>query len=360
MAGIVRYVALTPRSPARTVVSMRHGWHRDGQLHHVVFVVYPGIQGLDLVGPLEVFSGASKVLDESASHRSRYRTLVASVGGGPIETESHLSINSVAAADVADVDTVVIPGGFGAPAAADDDEVVEVARALGRRAERVVTVCTGTFVGAAAGLLDGKRVTTHWARAADIGRRFPTLDVDTDPVYIRDGHVWSSAGVTAGIDLALAIVEDDHGAEVAQTVARWLVMFLRRPGGQTQFSAPVWSERADVEPIRRAQDLVDADPGADHRVGRLAERVGMSERHFARRFTDEVGVSPAQYIAAVRLEAARRQLESTGATVDAIAHRCGFGTAETMRRTFSRRLGVSPDQYRQRFRARPVPERTPT
>ena len=322
--------------------------------HEVVFLTYPGTQGLDLVGPLEVFEGANRVLDGGASgRRPSYRTHVASIHGGSIETSSHLSINTVAVADLGRVDTLVMPGGFGAPSAAGDPEIVQAARLLGNRAERIVTVCSGTFVAAAAALLDGRRVSTHWASAGELARRYPDLEVDADPIYVRDGAVWSSAGVTAGIDLALAIVEHDHSAEVAQMVARWLVMFLRRPGGQTQFATPVWSHRANVEPVRHAQDLIDGDPGGDHRVGRLAEQVGMSERNFIRRFTAEVGVSPARYVAAVRIEAARRQLESSTATVDAIARVCGFGTVETMRRTFDRRLGVSPDQYRQRFRIQP-------
>jgi transcriptional regulator GlxA family with amidase domain len=325
--------------------------HHDG--HDVVFLTYPGIQGLDLVGPIEVFEGANRVLDGNAARQGTYRTHITSISGGTIATTSHLSINTVAAADVARVDTLVIPGGFGAMAAADDPAIVAAVRTLGERAGRIVTVCTGAFVAAAAGLLDSKRVCTHWARADALANRFPTLTVDADPIYVRDGEVWSSAGVTAGIDLALAIVEHDHDPDVAQTVARWLVMFLRRPGGQTQFATPVWSSRAEAEPIRRAQDLIDADPGGDHRVGRLADNVGLSERHFLRRFATEVGVSPAQYVARVRVEAARRQLESSATPIETIAQRCGFGTVETMRRTFARRLGVTPDQYRQRFRARP-------
>lgn len=216
-----------------------------------------------------------------------------------------------------------------------------------------MSICSGAFVAAAAGLLADKRVTTHWARGPALARRHPELDVDIDPIYVRDGDVWTSAGVTAGIDLALAVVEHDHGSVVAQTVARWLVMFLRRPGGQTQFATPVWSDRATLDPIRRAQDLIDAEPADDHRVGRLASRVGLSERHFARLFSAEVGLSPAQYVIAVRVEAARAALESTRDTVGTIARRCGFGTAESMRRTFAQRLGVSPDQYRRRFHRTP-------
>jgi transcriptional regulator GlxA family with amidase domain len=320
----------------------------------IVFCAYDGIQGLDLAGPWEVFHGANGVLDSLGSTGRRYRLTLISTDGRTIVTESGLSIATRPASDApARVHTLVIPGGFGARTAATDQPLLDVVRRIGDRAQRTVTVCSGAFVAAAAGLADGKRVATHWARASALQRDFPALDVDPEPIYCRDGNLWSSAGVTAGIDLALAIVEHDHSADVAQVVARWLVMFLRRPGGQSQFATPVWTERAEQAPVRQAQDLIDSEPGGDHRVGRLAARVGMSERHFLRCFAAEVGTSPAQYIAGVRVEAARRALESTTDTVDAIAGRCGFGTAETMRRTFTRRLGVSPDQYRQRFRSTP-------
>jgi transcriptional regulator GlxA family with amidase domain len=316
----------------------------------VVFVVYDGIQALDLTGPWEVFHGANEVLDDAAPHRERYRLTLCSTDGRSITTESGLAIATAPLADAPRPHTLVLPGGFGSRAAIDDHDLVAGVARLAQGAERVVTVCTGAYLAAAAGLCDGRRVATHWARAAALQRRFPAVTVDVEPIYVRDGELWSSAGVTAGIDLALAIVEHDHSADIAQVVARWLVMFLRRPGGQTQFATPVWSERAELEPVRAAQDLVDAEPAGDHRVGVLASRVGMSERHFTRCFAEQTGLSPAQYVAAVRVEAARRQLEATSLTVDAIAHRCGFGSAETMRRTFARRLGVSPDQYRQRFR----------
>lgn len=321
----------------------------------MVFAVYDGIQALDLTGPYEVFHGANGVL--AATGRHGYDLAV--VASTPaITTESGLTIAAAPADASTPVHTLVVPGGFGAQAAARSDEVVDLVGALGRRAHRVVTVCSGSFVAAAAGLLDGKRVTTHWARAAALQAAHAELTVDPEPIFVRDGEVWSSAGVTAGIDLALAIVEHDHDAEVAQTVARWLVMFLRRPGGQTQFATPVWTERAELEPIRLAQDTVDDDPGGDHRLGVLAARVGMSERHFTRRFTEQVGMSPARYVADVRLEAARRRLETTDDTVVAVATRCGFGSDESMRRTFARRLGVSPDQYRRRFRTAPRPVTT--
>lgn len=326
----------------------------------VVFVVFDGVQTLDLTGPHDVFDGANGVLDGLRSSAPRYRSHVVSLDGRSIRTESGLRIETTPLDEIdGPIHTLAIPGGFGTRQASNDDALVAAVAALAARSARVVTICSGAFVAGAAGLLDGRRVTTHWARADALAERFEHIDVDPEPIYIHDGDVWTSAGVTAGIDLALAVVEHDHDAEIAQTVARWLVMFLRRPGGQTQFAAPVWTERAELEPIRRAQDRIDASPGADHRVGLLAQHVGMSERHFTRRFTEQVGVSPAQYVASVRLEAARRALETTTDTVDAIADRCGFGTGETMRRTFARRLGASPDQYRRRF-ARPRSTRPPS
>lgn len=213
-----------------------------------------------------------------------------------------------------------------------------------------MTVCTGAFLAAQAGLLDGCRVTTHWGSADLLAREFPSVDVDPDPIFIRSGPtMWTAAGVTAGIDLALALVEKDHGTEVAQTVARWLVLHLRRPGGQTQFAAPVWVARAKREPIRAVQEAVESEPGGAHSITDLARLAAMSPRHFTRVFTDEVGEAPGAYVERVRTEAARRELEQTDDTVTTIATRCGFGTAETMRRNFIRRVGVSPDQYRKAF-----------
>ncbi len=319
-----------------------------------VFVAYDGIQALDLTGPWEVFHGANAILDDRGSARPRYRLVVSSTDGRPIVTESGLSIGTTSFAHTPELHTVVIPGGFGSRAASEDGALVRAVAALAATAERVVTVCTGVQVAAAAGLCNGRRVATHWARADQIQRRFPDVTIDTEPIFIHDGALWSSAGVTAGIDLALAIVEDDHAADIAQEVARWLVMFLRRPGGQSQFATPVWCERAESAPVRTAQELIDHEPGHDHRVDVLASRVGMSTRHFIRCFAAETGTTPAKYVTAVRLEAARRALETSNDTVESIAHRLGFGTPETMRRTFARRLGVSPDQYRQRFRRVPT------
>jgi len=247
------------------------------------------------------------------------------------------------------IDTLLVPGGDGVFAACDDPVLVAAVSAAAKRSRRVATVCSGTFLGAAAGLLSGRRVTTHWARAPRLAQTYPDLDVDADAIYVNDGNVWTSAGVTAGIDLALALVEDDHGADIAQAIARHLVMFLRRPGGQSQFAAPVWSKPAETRAVRAAQDLVNANPAADLRVGAMAAAINMSERHFTRVFTAEVGEPPAKYVERIRVEAARRQLEERGTSVAAVASSCGFGTAETMRRSFLRRVGVAPDDYRRRF-----------
>ncbi len=311
----------------------------------VVIVGFPGVQALDLVGPYEVFTGASLMTNGG------YDVVVAALDGHPVTTATGLGFTSTPLPDPgAPVDTVVLPGGSGVDAARANPELVNWIKAIARSARRVVTVCTGAFLAAEAGLLDGHRVTTHWAFADRLADEFPEIEVDPDPIFIRScEQIWTAAGVTSGIDLALSLVEDDHGTEVAQTVARWLVLYLRRPGGQTQFAAPVWMPRAKRPSVRDVQEAIEAEPGAAHSIDDLARRAAMSPRHFARVFTEEVGEAPGQYVERVRTEAARRQLEETEDTVVAIASRCGFGTAETMRRNFIRRVGIPPDQYRKAF-----------
>lgn len=315
----------------------------------IVILAFPGVQPLDVVGPHEVFAGANQTC---AAHGRTlpYDVSVHSATGTTVATESGLQfLTAPLPTPPRRIDTLVVPGGDGVYAASDDTSLVRWLATTAPTCRRVATVCTGSFLAARAGLLDGHRVTTHWARAARLQADHPTVQVDSDPIYVRDGNVWSSAGVTAGIDLCLALVEDDLGHEVAQTIARWLVMFLRRPGGQTQFATPVWAPRAERSAVRAVQALVESAPGGDHRVPTMAAAAAMSERHFSRVFTEEVGETPGRYVERVRLEAARHELETTADTVDAIAARCGFGTAETMRRAFHRRLHVSPDAYRRRF-----------
>lgn len=317
----------------------------------VLIVGFPGIQALDLVGPFEVFTGASRYL--ATDGEDGYHVTVGSLGGRPVTTGTGLTLAAepLPKPDTP-LDTLVLPGGQGTQTAVADTELIAWVRAAAPHARRVVTVCTGAFLAAEAGLLDGCPATTHWAYADALAKRYPAVAVDPDPIFIRSSpRVWTAAGVTAGIDLALALVEDDHGTEAAQTVARWLVMYLRRPGGQTQFAAPVWMPRAKRAPIRDVQEAIEAEPGGAHSITELAQRAAMSPRHFTRVFSTEVGEAPGAYVERVRTEAARRQLEETDDTVTAIAARCGFGTAETMRRNFIRRLGVSPDHYRKTFTA---------
>jgi transcriptional regulator GlxA family with amidase domain len=311
----------------------------------VVILGFPGVQALDVVGPHDVFTGASQLTGGG------YDVAMASPGGQPVTTATGLAFLASPLPDPSDrIDTVVLPGGAGVDQARSDPGLVDWIKRVTGNARRVVTVCTGAFLAAEAGLLNGRRVTTHWAFAGRLAREFPDIDVDPDPIFVRSSDtVWTAAGVTAGIDLALSLVEDDHGTEVAQTVARWLVLYLRRPGGQTQFAAPVWMPRAKRTSIREVQESIEAEPGGPHRIDDLARRASMSPRHFTRVFTDEVGEAPGHYVERIRTEAARRQLEETDDTVVAIATRCGFGTAETMRRNFIRRMGISPDQYRRAF-----------
>jgi transcriptional regulator GlxA family with amidase domain len=345
---MVGYMALTPRPAQRSLERMaRTTTDRD-----VVIVLFDGVQPIDVVGPHEVFAGANEVLDAEGRSDPRYRLSLVAAGAGPVTSESGLQLvatRSIDATPVRRIDTLLLPGGSGVRVASEDDRLTAWIAKASAAARRTVTVCSGTFLAGAAGLLDGRTCTTHWARADALAAQHPTAIVDPDPIYVRDGELWSSAGVTAGIDLALALVEHDLGGDVAQTVARWLVVFLRRPGGQSQFAVPVWTRPAEREPIQAAQALVHAEPGADLSVPALAGHVGLSTRHFTRLFHQQVGVAPGRYVERVRVEAARRLLETERAGVAAVAARIGFGTAETMRRAFLRQIGVSPDQYRQRF-----------
>ena len=321
----------------------------------VVLLVYPGFQSLDVTGPYEVFASANRVADGLDVAGARYTLSLVSSAGGTVAAESGIAI-ATEPLPTAVPHTLLIPGGDGVHAAGQDAALVAWVAATAAGAERVACVCTGTFLAGAAALLEGRTVTTHWARAGRLAQQFPATQVDPDAIYRRDGNLWTSAGVTAGIDLALALVEDDLGTEVAQTVARWLVVFLRRPGGQSQFAAPVWSQPAERAPIRAAQDLVVANPAAPHDIASLAAHAGLSERHFSRLFTAQVGESPARYVERLRVEAARRLLESSDSGLSAISGRCGFGSVETLRRAFLRRVGVAPDAYRQRIPCPPTKE----
>jgi len=316
-------------------------------------------QLLDLAGPAEVFSQASRLTGTPL-----YELEVAVVPGadprGPTTTSGvRLAAGPSLAALVADrrpLDTLIVAGGEGARTRSHEPALRDAVRRLARRARRVASVCTGAFILAAAGLLDGKRAATHWRWCAKLAQTYPRIAVDPEPIFTREGNLWTSAGVTAGIDLALAMVEEDHGHRIALAVARELVMFLRRPGGQQQFSAALAAQSAAGTDLR---DLVAWIADNLHKpltVEALAERARMSPRQFARVFVRELGTTPGKLVDRLRVEAARRRLEESPKGLAAVAASCGFGSEETMRRAFVRHLGTSPGAYRDRFR-RPAARR---
>ncbi|MBE4738694.1 GlxA family transcriptional regulator [Streptomyces caniscabiei] len=309
----------------------------------VLVVLFDGVQSLDVTGPLEVFAGAEQHTPGT------YRIHTASLDGVPVRTSSGLTLVPDHTLDAAPAPhTLLVPGGQGTrnPAAG----VVEWLREHGSRAERLVSVCTGAILLAEAGFLDGRRATTHWAYCDTLARRHPAVEVDPDPIFVRDGHIATSAGVTAGIDLALALVEEDIGREAALAIARHLVVFLRRPGNQAQFSAQLAAQTARREPLREVQRWITEHPGDDLSVEHLAARARLSPRHFARAFRTETGMTPGRYVDRVRLEHARRLLEDTSDGVEEVSRACGYGTAEAMRRAFVKALAISPAEYRRRFR----------
>jgi transcriptional regulator GlxA family with amidase domain len=307
------------------------------------------VQSLDVTGPLEVFNAASRWSAERDAAPG-YAITTASLDGAPVRTTSGLGLlpdtDLASAADAPDL--MVVPGGAGARRR--DPDLVGWLRRNAPSARRLASVCTGAFLLAEAGLLTGRTVTTHWERCDDLAAQYPDITVDPDPIFIKQGNLATSAGVTAGIDLALALVEDDLGRDAALAVARQLVVFLRRPGSQSQFSAQLSAQVAERQPLRDVQQWIAEHPAADLSVETLAERASLSPRQFARAFAAETGLPPGRYVDLARLEAARRHLEDTGAGVEQAARACGYGTPEAMRRAFVRALGVSPAEYRRRFR----------
>jgi transcriptional regulator GlxA family with amidase domain len=311
----------------------------------VVILAFPDVQALDVTGPAEVLSLAER------THPGAYRTEIVTATGAAFKTSSglHLTPDSALDACRGGIDTLLVAGGRGVRGALADEALSSWLRLAARRSRRVGSVCTGAFLLARAGILEGRRATTHWAACPALQRSYPTIEVEPDPIFVRDGNVYTSAGVTAGIDLTLALVEEDLGPRAALDVARELVLFIRRPGGQAQFSAGLAGQSAQRPSLRDLQAWMADHLDADLSVAALAERSFMSVRNFARVFTGEVRVTPAAYVEALRLERARTLLETTDAQLEEIAGRCGFGTVETLRRTFGRRLNVNPSDYRSRF-----------
>ncbi|MBV8168468.1 MAG: helix-turn-helix domain-containing protein [Alphaproteobacteria bacterium] len=310
----------------------------------IVVVAFEGAQLLDVAGPAQTFASAAEIVTGA------YTIELVSPGGGLITSSAGLALQTQAIATLrGPIDTLVVVGGPGVRPALADRALLRRLRQLSGRARRTCSVCTGAFLLAGAGLLAGKRATTHWGYCKALQERHPDVRVEPDPIFVRDGDVWTSAGVTAGIDLALALVEVDFGHEVAMRVARRLVVFLKRPGGQSQFSAPLSAQLASDDGLDALHAWMTDHLGADLRVEHLAARAGMSPRTFARVYAQKLGTTPAKTVERLRVEAARRALEDGGAPIKLVAHRCGFGDEERMRRAFVRRLGVSPSDYRARF-----------
>ncbi len=320
-----------------------------GAAPRVEILAFPDVQLLDVAGPLQVFASANR-LARDAGRVEPYATAV--VARGAVTASAGLALGAgPLPAPGAPLDTLLVAGGEGVETAAADPAVLCWLRARAGQARRVASVCTGAFLLAAAGLLDGKRAVTHWSRCADLARAYPLVRVDPDPIFIQDGAVWTSAGVTAGIDLALALVEQDLGQAAALAVARQLVVFLKRPGGQAQFSAALHRQHCDDRWGTLHAWMSDHLSG-DLSVTTLADRVGMTERSFVRHYRLQTGVTPARAVEQFRVEAARQLLCDTALPLKRVAQRCGFGSEETMRRSFLRVVATAPREYRQRHGGR--------
>ncbi|MEW1655856.1 DJ-1/PfpI family protein [Streptomyces sp. NPDC093707] len=330
----------SPPPPPRPA-PVRHG---APAARHIVMLAFEGARLLDVTGPLEVFSAAARL-------GGRYEIHLCSPDGSAVTTASgtRLAVDAgMPESGAPPLDTVLVPGAEELTQGRFPPGLLDAVRTLAGRSRRVASVCAGAFALAGAGLLDGRRATTHWRHTATLAARHPTLSVDPDAIYVRDGHLFTSAGVSAGIDLALALVEADEGPGLAREVARDLVVFMQRPGGQSQFSVPARTPRPRHDALRALLDEIAADPAADHSNTVLAAKAGLSPRHLARLFREHTGTTPAGYVEAVRLEAAQTLL-ANGESATATARRTGIGSDETLRRLFLRRLGVTPSAYRARF-----------
>ena len=313
--------------------------------HRVVMVAFDSAEFLDVIGPLETFATAAGFAPE----QKLYSVAIAAREIRPLAASSGLAIMpTVDYTAIAEADTVLVAGGAGIEGASKNVVLLE---ALRRAPGRIGSVCTGAFVLAAAGLLDGRRAVTHWNWCARLAERYPAVTVEADPIFLVDGGIWTSAGVTAGIDLALAMIERDHGPKLAMRSAQELVMFRRRPGGQSQFSAELALQATPHRPIQQLQAWILDNLTADLSVEALAGRMAMSDRNFARVFRRETQLTPARFVEQARLQKARELLELGTASVEAVAFACGYQSADVLTRALTRRLGVGPLDYRRRFGA---------
>lgn len=321
-------------------------------MRDVSVITFPGVNLLDVAGPAQVFTSASEVIHETGADADpAYRVTLVSMTGGLIPTSAGIALQSEPVGALAGraIDTLLIPGGSGFCAAAADEDLIRWIRETQPRTRRLGSVCTGAFILARTALAEGRRLATHWAYCERLQAEFPTVEVERDALYVESGGIWSSAGIASGIDLALAMVEQDFGRELALLVSRRLVVYLKRSGGQSQFSLPLQAQIAEGR-LSQLVEWIAQHPAADHRVERLAARSNVSVRTLHRLFRERFGRSPAEWVLQVRLETARRQLEETTASIEQIAVRTGFRSAEAMRRVFLRQLDVQPTVYRERFR----------
>jgi len=336
---------LAPSQPSQEITKFRR----------IGFLIYPNCEICDVCGPLDVFHFADYWLPRfGRTDEPGYQLVILAATPGPVRTHSGIEI--VAAQSCYDIkdglDTLIVSGGINVEEACKDDPaLVEWVRAMAPRVRRVASICTGAFILAAAGLLNHRHVTTHWMFSEALATKYPSIEVDSNLLFARDGNIYTSGGITAGIDLALTLVEEDLGREITLAVARTMVVFPRRPGGQSQFSAFLMAEAKNQPDIRELQGWILGHPGEDLSVPALADRMGMSPRNFARLFRSETGETPARFTERARSEAARCKLEQTVVPVETIAEQCGFGNAERMRRTFQRLFDISPQDYRARFRS---------
>jgi transcriptional regulator GlxA family with amidase domain len=324
---------------------------RESKIRTVGIIAYPGIEILDVTGPMEVFAFANILLQlADLSNESAYAIELLAAKPGPLTASCGLQIiaNRAYSTVHEELDTLLIAGTTNVDYLLCDPELQYWVRAIAPRVRRLASVCTGAFLLAECGLLDGLRATSHWMFCNRLARDYPAVNVEPDRIFVRDGTISTSGGVTSGIDLALSLVEEDLGSELALEIARTLVVFLKRPGGQSQFSAYLTSEASRPE-LRDLQAWIMVHLAEDLRVEMLAERLCMSPRNFARFFLAETGMTPAKFVEMARIDAARHYLGSTKLSVEAVAEKSGFGDAERMRRAFVRQLGVNPQGYRDRF-----------
>jgi transcriptional regulator GlxA family with amidase domain len=318
--------------------------------HRVAVLAFPDAQVLDVTGPMEVFARTDRWLrDRGLADRTVYETQLLAHGAGPVRTSGGLTILAERAfRDVAACDTLLVAGGIGWEAAAEDAELLAWLKRMAPRVRRLGSICTGSLILAAAGLLEGRRATTHWAYCDQLQALAPGCAVEPDAIYVQDGRLFTSAGVTTGMDMALELVEQDHGKAVAVGVAQALVIYRKRPGGQAQFSRFLEAERRQ-DRLGELQLWILDRLEEDLPLERLAHAASMSPRHFSRRFKAELGVTPAAYVARLRLEEARRRLESGAHSLKDVARTCGFADEQNLRRAFRRHVGVAPSEYRERF-----------